>query len=268
MPFMLSRCLAICTLLCFSFSCDAQDIICLSNGDTVLGNVSEIGIKTITYKRIDGPEYIVMIEDIRNIILANGKQLYRMRDPRGYYLKEGVYYPPVYGDNIITFGPFQPSGNGWQYGLAYERTLKNSILGIYLPLSYARHTAGKGASIGSTSQEGSFSGYSRQMFTVAPVLKIYPWGSKGVAKYSAGPGVFFAAGNREYVKFILNAPKQADNVHQWGYFMHHAINLAPKDDLYIGFELAFGYSYYHLPAEDRAIARTLFSTGLRIGYRF
>ena len=55
----------------------AQDVITLSNGETINGQVAEVGINEVKYYKssnLQGPVYIAAKSEVRQIIYANGSK--------------------------------------------------------------------------------------------------------------------------------------------------------------------------------------------------
>jgi hypothetical protein len=105
------------------------------------------------------------------------------------------------------------------------------------------------------------------MISFSPTLKVYASGYKGIAKYSAGVGIYLATGRRDYLLYGSGAYFN-EAVHHAGFFVHNALNINASDDLYIAFEASTGYYNYYVPASNISAGRVLLGTGLRFGYRF
>lgn len=288
-------CLLIFLGLSFATAATAQDKIYKRDGSVIEGKVLEIGPRTIKYKRAgtsDGPDFVVNKNEIDKIRYENGTEdfIEDMRGPRGprrpmplgmdragtNTSRERV----TYGNNIIGANPLQimesgessGTGNGPSvgFGISYERVLdKNGIVSLYLPF-YMGFSNTNNYNTGMVTNNNR----SYNNFYIMPGLKFYPAG-QGMVKYAVGPQATIITGEK-YESYTLYDPTGRPigtnfgtvDRFVFGLAVNNSLNITPTPHLYLGLEMALGFSYINKINDITRGTTGIFQFGFKAGYRF
>lgn len=270
-------------LLLLSTASFAQDKIFKKDGSVIEAKVLEVGVKTVSYKRLDnedGPRYTVAKSALDRIEYENGSNDFF--DPRSKEKHSPKVDKPKYGNNIIAFFPMLVNNGGVGLGVSYERLLgKNSFVSFYLPLSatftsdYNSYYNGNNVIV-----NGDRTSYT---YFAMPGIKIYPTGAKGKVRYGVGPAIALRYSNDAGYSQPYYSPNGSViyNYNRQDYFtagavINNSLNISPTKRLYLGLELALGFAFYEnyngngytYGFEPYDMDEPLVQLGFKIGYRF
>ncbi|MEZ5016606.1 MAG: hypothetical protein R2800_06095 [Flavipsychrobacter sp.] len=270
-------------LLMLSSAAFAQDKIFKRDGSVIEAKVLEVGVKTVSYKRIDnedGPRYTIAKSALERIEFENGTN--EFFDERSRVRHSPKVDNSKYGNNILAFFPMLVNNGGVGLGLSYERLLgKESIISFYMPVSATiRSEYGNYYNNGNTIVQGNPDSYS---YFVMPGIKIYPTGAKGKVRYGIGPAVALNYGNNaDNLQPLYGANGTITyNYSRRDYFsagavINNSLNISPTKRLYLGLELALGFIFYEdyggssytYSFEPYDLDEPIAQFGFKIGYRF
>ncbi len=270
-------------LLILSSATYAQDKIFKKDGSVIEAKVLEVGVKTVSYKRIDnedGPRYTVAKSSLDRIEYENGSNdFFDQRSKEEHSPK--VDNSALYGNNIISFFPMLVNNGGIGLGVSYERLFgKKSFISFYMPFSVTLNSGENDYYYynGGNQPEDQYT------YTFMPGVKIYPTGAKGKVRYAIGPSLAFQFG-KEYsgVMPLYNSngtvfaqvPVYRDRFLA-GAVVTNSLNVSPTKHLYLGIELALGFVFYEdyngysntYTFEPYDMDEPIAQFGFKIGYRF
>ena len=266
---------------CFCSASFAQDKIYKRDGEVIQAKIKSIGIKTVTYTRFDnqsGPEYTIVKNLVERIVYQNGvEDVFDEKAPRAAHHRGGdnANDEPEnkikYKLNVLSIAPIQFSENGLGVGLSYERALdKKGIISFYFPVAvtfdlnngtYYNYAAG-----------AYQNGHQDMMSYFMPGIKIYPTGSFGTVRYSVGPSLVIATGQKSTTTYDPYSGSPSDYVTQdhlmLGMIINNTLNVNPSPHIYLGLELGLGFSYLNQVAGLNQGTQSIIQGGFKIGYRF
>jgi hypothetical protein len=266
--------------LCGSVS--AQDKIYKSDGDILDAKIKSVGVKTITYLMFNnqtGPEYTIEKAAVEKIVYQNGSEdvfdewrpVRHMRYRRG--MGSDITAPHTklhYKPSVLAIAPLQFSENGLGVGLSYERALdKDGFIAFYMPVILT-WDLNNGTYVNSNGN--TVNGNADMMFYAMPGIKLYPTGSFGPIKYSVGPSLVIASGQKSSAAYdptgtyISSYNTQSHFV--LGMIVNNSLNINPGPHIYLGLEVGLGFSYLNTVGGLNQGTEFLVQGGFKIGYRF
>jgi hypothetical protein len=260
----------------------AQDKIYKRDGEVLDAKVKTVGIKSIVYVRFDnqsGPEYTLAKNDVSKIKYQNGQEdvleEYRPgphRHMRGHRPMTEEKEPKVkYSANILSLAPVQFSENGLGFSLGYERNLDPAagIISFYFPV-IATYNLNSHTYL-NTSTGTMQNGHTDAMYYFMPGVKFYPSGSYGRVKYSIGPSIVYATGEKSQESYDpLNgmAVYRTQTHTLIGMMLINSLNINPSEKLYLGLEFGLGFSYLNQLDGLNQNSNAIVQGGFKFGYRF
>ena len=260
----------------------AQDKIFKKDGSVIEAKILEVGVRTVSYKRIDnqdGPKYTVAKSALDRIEFENGTN--EFFDQRSKVRHSPKVDNTKYGNNIIAFFPMLINNGGVGLGLSYERLLgKNTHISFYIPISATFDANNDYYNSSSVIVNGDRNSYS---YFAMPGIKIYPTGAKGKVRYGVGPAVALRFGSQANYNplydpngtITYNYTQQ--NRFAAGAVINNSLNLSPTKRLYLGLELALGFVFYEeiggvsnnysFSPYDFDVDEPIAQFGFKIGYR-
>jgi hypothetical protein len=265
----------------------AQDEIHKANGDVIEAKIKNVTKKSIMYKMYnnpDGPDYIIEKNKVDKIVYENGA-IIRYEGDSESATSTNPMLPAFmeerrqevnrmlgkrndsYGNNILALAPVQITERGIGVSLSYERVLDpGSIVSFYMPVVFTFND-----------DEYHFQG-DRYSIQVMPGLKIYPTGSKGIVRYSIGPSLYAAYGEKMFEPFYYGpyySPyygsypgRRLGDHFSMGMLVNNTLNINPTPHLYLGLELGLGVSYINRLDGINLGTEGLAQFGFKVGYRF
>jgi len=169
--------------------------------------------------------------------------------------------PVNYGKTVLAIAPLSLTEISKGVGLSYERAIdKEGIIALWIPVSFGFRTYDNSAYSSSTVYGN---------FYAMPGIKIYPTGSFGKCKYSIGPNLVFATGNKssDYNYYYYSGGETVSFL-KMGFMVNNSLNINPLPHLYLGIDFGFGITYL---SEENNVSRNstegLVHFAFRIGYR-
>ena len=259
----------------------AQDKIYKRDGEVIDSKIKSVGVKTITYTRFDnqsGPEYTIIKSEVSKIKYENGTEDNIEEDRPGPHrpmrhrrtdTKDDVAEPKIkYGPNVLAIAPVQFSENGLGVSLSYERALdKAGVIAFYLPL-IATFNLNNGSFVNAAG--ATQNGHTDMMTYIMPGIKLYPTGALGRVKYSVGPSLVYATGEKSTQLTDFNgATYEVTNTHTMlGLIINNGLNINPSKHVYLGLELGLGFTYFNRVDGINQDTKGLVQGAFKIGYRF
>lgn len=168
---------------------------------------------------------------------------------------------PEYGKTVIAIAPISFSEISKGVGLSYERALdKDGIISLWIPVMFGFRTYSDNLTY--TSNSAVYGN-----FYAMPGIKIYPTGSFAKCKYSIGPNLVLATGDRPTDYNILIGGGPTENFLKLGFMVNNSLNLNPMRHLYLGLDFGFGITYINQQGGVDKGTSGLVHFAFRIGYR-
>lgn len=243
----------------------AQDKLYKKNGDMLQVKVTEIGTRTVSYKKLNnenGPSYTIPKGDVARIEYENGSEDYFGEQERN---TQKAKKPVKYGNNIVSIIPMQLFSNVG-IGLSYERVLdKAGIISFYMPVSIEFD-----GNTNSFNTPPPANGNTYPFYHIMPGIKFYPTGSKGIIRYSVGPNIAFTSGKTFDFTFVNNniTGQAEQTVTRLGIMITNGLNINPTAHIHMGLELGVGFTYMNKHDNIEQGTSPLAQFGFKIGYRF
>lgn len=269
--------LGLSALFIFSIA-KAQDHIYKRNGDVIAGKVTEIGTKTISYKKANntsGPNYVIDKMQVEKIEYENGTVETVSDEFRRPGMGMGANIGASnknYGNNVLALSPLQITDRGVGILVSYERVLdKRNLLSFYMPVAIAL------TDFNNSNNNPSGSDNHNKSYYFMPGLKFYPTGGKGLIRYGLGINLAYVTGREDnYITVQTGTGSYnqwvTDDFYKFGMMISNSLNINPTEHLHLGLELSFGFSYLDNrnegfdPSNDGPFNLAQF--GFQIGYRF
>lgn len=275
-------------ILAFASVLHAQDKIFKKDGEIIDAKIKMVGTRVITYNRFDnptGPDYTIARTDVDRIKYQNGTEdvfeSQSRRGPRHHTKARTARAPqsadgagdkekPVnYGVNVVSFAPLQFTENGLGFSLSYERALDDRcIVSFYCPI-IASFNLNNGTYYDNNTQSYQ-NGHQDGMYYAMPGVKIYPTGAYGKVRYSVGPSLVLATGEKSTVGYdIYGRTTYLTKPHDLlGIMVNNTLSINATAKVYLGFDFGFGFSYLNRVDGLNQNSNGLVQGGFKVGYRF
>ena len=253
----------------------AQDKIFQSNGNVIEAKIKTVGPNSITYKQWanqQGPDYTIYKADVDKVKYENGIEEKFSSDglinglpvPPGFRREQSaIDYQPaklMLRNRILSVSPLQFTDNGVGLKFGFEQGIdKEGIIAYELPVALTFN-------LNHTNLVGN---KEDPMFYFMPGLKFYPTSSYGKIKYSIGPSLLVAAGQKTSYGFDNYGATYTTNSHlQVGMIINNTLNFNPTSRFYLGLDFGFGFNYLDKVGGINQGFTGLVQGGFKMGIRY